>query len=78
MTSEEWKAYESIWASKFRENLLGVTKNYRLSEISRMSGIDKASLSRYLSGEVLPSAWSIVRLGRTLGVPITDIIDYFW
>lgn len=78
MTSEEWKTYESIWASKFRENLLAVTKNYRLSELSRMSGIDKASLSRYLSGEVLPSAWSIIRLGRTLGVPITDIIDYFW
>lgn len=78
MSSKEWKTYESMWVSKFRENLLNVTSGYDLSEISRRTGIGTGTLRRYLSGDTLPNAWNCVRLARGLGVPITDIIDYFW
>lgn len=78
MTSEEWKTYESMWASKFRGNLLCVINGYRLSEISKRTGISEAAIHRYISGKSLPNAWNCVRLARGLGVPITDIVDYFW
>lgn len=76
--NDEWKNYETMWASRFRENLWCVTKGLSISEISRMSGLDKSSITHYLSGRTIPSAWSCVCLARGLGVPITDIIDYFY
>lgn len=78
MSPKEWKTYEAMWASKFRENLLNVMKDYDLSEISRRTGIGTGTLRRYLSGDTLPNAWNCIRIARGLGVPITDIIDYFW
>ena len=78
MSSSEWKTYETMWASKFRENLLSVTRDYDLSTISRRTGITSKTIRGYLSGDTLPNAWNCVRLARGLGVPITDIIDYFW
>jgi len=78
MSSNEWKTYETTWASKFRENLISLTRDYDLSEISRLTGLSAKTLNRYLLGENLPNAWNCVRIARGLGVPITDIIDYFW
>ena len=78
MSSKEWKTYETMWASKFRENLLSVTRDYDLSTISRRTGISVNAIKRYFSGETIPNAWNCVRLARGLGVPITDIVDYFW
>ena len=78
MSSKEWKTYESTWASKFRENLLSVTRDYDLAELSRRTGITSKTLRGYLSGDALPNAWNCVRIARGLGVPITDIVDYFW
>lgn len=78
MPSKEWKTYETMWASKFRENLLNVMKDYDLSMISRRTGIATDTLRRYISGKTIPNAWNCVRLARGLGVPITDIVDYFY
>lgn len=75
---DEWGTYEETWRINFVKNLKELTKNYKLSVLSRKTGIDTTSLSRYISGKQLPSLWNCIRLARGLGVPITDIIDYFW
>lgn len=75
---DEWNTYEEAWRIQFVANLKELTKGYKLSVLSRKTGIDTTSLSRYISGKQLPSLWNCVRLARGLGVPITDIIDYFW
>lgn len=76
--SEEWKTYEQVWASRFRENLISVTRDYNVSELSRTTGINRSSLSEYISGKHVPSAWHCVKIARGLGVPITDVIDFFY
>ena len=43
-----------------------------------MTGISVQTLNDYLTGKSIPNAWNCVRLARGLGVPITDIIDYFY
>lgn len=76
--NDEWSTYKSMWASRFRENLLNVTRDYSLSELTRLTGISTRSLSEYISGQSLPGAWNLIRLARGLGVPVTDIFDYFY
>ena len=78
MSPKEWDIYETMWDSKFRENLLSVIRDCSLSEISKRTGISRSAISTYISGRSIPSAWNCVRLARGLGVPITDIVDYFW
>ena len=78
MSPSEWKTYKTMWASRFRENLWHVTKGMSMAEISRRTGINESSISTYISGKAIPSAWNVVRLARGLGVPITDIVDYFY
>lgn len=78
MSQQEWKTYETMWTSRFKENLLNLMKDYDLSTISRRTGIATDTLRRYISGKTIPNAWNRVRLARGLGVPITDIIDYFY
>ena len=78
MASKEWKTYETMWASRFRENLLNVTKGYDLSDLNRRTGISVDALRGYFLGQTVPNAWNCVRLARGLGVPITDIVDYFY
>ena len=75
---DEWRTYEEMWKTKFRRNLLSVIGSQSLSDLSKRTGIEISSLSHYISGRSIPSAWNLVRLARGLGVPITDIIDYFY
>ena len=76
--SNEWDAYEKTWRARFVKNLKELTKNYKLLTLSRKTGISTSNLSRYISGKELPGPWNCIRLARGLGVPITDIIDYFY
>lgn len=78
MSSKEWDTYEKTWAARFRENLLNAIGQTGLSDLSRRTGISQSTLSSYISGRRLPSAWNCIRIARGLGVPITDIVDYFY
>lgn len=75
---EEWAAYEKVWRAKFEENLRELTKDHSIAELSRGTGIASRSLSNYITGRLCPSVWNCVRIARYLGIPITDIIDYFY
>lgn len=51
---------------------LGAVKN--LSQFARDNGLDRRSLTRYAAGEIEPSATTLLRLARGLGVSVDALV----
>lgn len=52
------------------------TKNIKAAELSRRSGIDRSSLSHYLSGDYLPKMENIEKIAAALGVSVSYLAGY--
>lgn len=70
---------EGLWRKRFGANLMSlIPKNMSYTEFAKICGIDTSTLNYYISGKRCPSAWTVVKIARCLGRPITDVIDYFY
>ena len=49
-------------------------KNISQLELSELTGINNVMLSRYINGVNIPSLYKVVKIARTLGCPIDDLI----
>lgn len=50
-------------------------RNIRQSELARMAGINKSSLSEYLSENYAPKYDNVVRIARALEVPLSTFLE---
>lgn len=80
MTNEEDATYRELWMKRFRDNLFGLLGKYDLTvgELAARTNIPRRTIEVYLYADVCPSAWNIVKLARGLGLPVTDVLDYFY
>ena len=70
---------EDLWLKRFGSNLLSIIpKDMTITEFAKLCDLDCSTISKYISGEMCPSAWKCVKMARVLGRPITDVIDYFY
>ena len=63
----------SRWSDKVKE--LMTIKNINQKELSRLSGITEASVSRYLTGERTPRMDIIINFAKALGVSVEYLLD---
>lgn len=80
MTEEESNLYEDIWMRRFCDNLFRLLGKEKLTvkELADRTGVPKTTIESWLYSDVCPSAYNVVRIARGLGLPITDVIDYFY
>lgn len=70
MAEDEKDAERALLARKVAEALARVPN---LSKFSRDWGIDRRSLTRYAAGEIEPSATTLLRIARGLGVSLDEL-----
>lgn len=63
----------NTWSDKVKE--LMRVKNINQKELSQLSGITEASVSRYLTGERTPRMDIIINFARALGVSVEYLLD---
>lgn len=80
MTEEESDLYEDIWMRRFRDNLFRLLgkENLSVKGLANRTGISKSTIEQWLYNDVCPSAYNAVKIARGLGLPVTDVIDYFY
>lgn len=61
------------WSDKVKE--LMRVKNINQKELSQLSGITEASVSRYLTGDRTPRMDIIINFARALGVSVEYLLD---
>lgn len=49
-------------------------KDWRQSDLARASGMPKDSISQYYNGKIFPTAFSLEKVARALGVQPTDLM----
>lgn len=70
---------EDLWLKRFGKNLQSlIPKDMSISEFSKRCGLSPSAINSYISGENCPMAWSVIKIARALGRPITDVIDFFY
>lgn len=78
MTSDEYIS-ENEFIDIFADNLRDIMYEMDISEgeLSRTTGITKATISRYLNKKRMPTLKALVNLSYVLCVPITDLIPTY-
>lgn len=70
---------QHIWMKRFGKNLLSlIPKDMSMREFSKECGLSPNTVANYISGKVCPSAWTVIKIARALGRPVTDVIDFFY
>lgn len=70
---------KALWLKRFSENLLMLMPpNMSQREFAARCGINEHTLGCYISGRSCPSVYTVVKIARALGRPITDIVDFFY
>ena len=69
---------EMEWMKIFADNLVYLLAQRHMSqnELSRLTGIDQGSISRYISGRQLPGVRAIVNIAYVLGLTVDDLINF--
>ena len=69
---------EVEWINEFGENLKRMMLDARMTqrELSDLSGLSEATISRYLNKTMAPSGKAIVNLAYALGCDTDDLIDF--
>lgn len=71
---------EEAWRASFARRLRIKMREARMTQtdLSNKTGIALSTISRYLSnGEILPSAYNVLKLADALGCSTSDLIDHF-
>ena len=53
---------------------IAAVKNLSFSDISAKSGIDKANVSRYLSGQKIPNVNTLIKFADVLEVALDELV----
>lgn len=70
---------ELVWRKRFAENLYSlIPPDMKLLVFAKRCDISLSSLNAYLRGIRIPNAYTVVKIARALGRPVTDIIDFFY
>lgn len=78
MTNNEYIS-EFEFIDIFADNLRSIMYETDITEgeLSKMTGITKATISRYLNKKRMPTLKSLINLSYVLCVPITDLIPTY-
>lgn len=69
----------NVWMKRFGENLLSlIPKGMSVRGFSMKCGLSPNTMAGYISGKVCPTAWTVIKIARALGRPVTDVIDFFY
>lgn len=66
------------WLDIFGNNLKEIMdeKGYSQNDLSEATGISQSSISKYINGQQIPNAITIVNLSYTLDCDIYELIDF--
>lgn len=69
---------ESQWMSNFGSNLKVMLRGYGMTqtELAKETGLTEATISRYISGQTMPSAASLFNIAYALDCSLDDIADF--
>lgn len=70
ITEKEWR-YEFARKLKRRLNIKGMNQ----TDLSKLTGITQAQLSRYLSGEASPRGYNVLKIARALECSVSELVD---
>ena len=66
----------NLYIIKDRLNEALALRKMNISELALKSGLNKSSVSRYLSGQMIPRSIAIGKMATTLGVSPTWVLGY--
>lgn len=66
------------WVEGFGFNLQTLMREFGISqtELANEAGLSQADVSRYINGQQIPTAPTIVKLAYTLNCGVEDLIDF--
>ena len=69
---------EVEWMDIFADNLLSLMqeRGYSQGDLADETGLDKATINRYLNKVYIPSVKSIVNLSYVLDCDVSELIDF--
>lgn len=67
------------WRYEFGENLEAMLREYPMtqSELAEATGLDKSTISNYISGKRAPSVQAILAIAYALDCTTDDLIDLY-
>lgn len=73
---KQWEL-EEMWLRSFARRLCSAATRRRmpLTELARQSGVPYYTLCGYVNQARRVPAYTVVRLARALGVPVTELLD---
>lgn len=72
----EYNEWESVWSLEFGTNLQRMLHRKRISQgtLAKKLGVTEATISRYVHGTHIPSAFRICRIAEILECEINDLV----
>lgn len=69
---------EAQWMSNFGSNLKIMLKDYGMTqtELAKDTGLSETTISRYIAGQMMPSAASLFNIAYALDCSLDDIADF--
>ena len=69
---------KSVWKKEFSNRLRRImhVKGFTNNDISDASGLSTATITEYLNGRRIPSAYNLKKLAVALGTTIENLIDF--
>lgn len=70
--------YEDDWMREFSDNLRAMMREqgYTQRGLADAAGIGESTMSRYLSGTVIPKATALVNIAYALDCTLDDLMDF--
>ncbi len=69
---------EIEWLNTFGDNLARILYEMRFTqrELSEMSGISEATISKYLNKQQMPGVKAILNMSYAIGCDVSELIDF--
>lgn len=69
---------ELEWMDIFGDNLKAMLEEAKMSQndLSRETGIDQSTISRYVNKQCMPSLKSVINISHALNCNINDLVDF--
>lgn len=69
---------EMQWLRMFAQNLVYLMDKKRMSqnELSRLTGIDQGSISRYMNAAQMPGVRAVVNMALALDLTVDDLVNF--
>ena len=69
---------EQDWSNIFSDNLISLLNeaNMTQQELSKETGLSRATISSYINGRRLPGIKAIINIGYVLDCDLNELIDF--